>query len=204
MGRQGLSLYHQHVEKWKNGCGSSLCPEKGTSSQVCLVRGHLPCDVLFVGEAPGRSESCIGLPFVGPAGHLIDSIIERALSPGVTHALTNLVGCLPLEDDGRKATAPPEEAIEKCSARLQDIVRIANPDLLVCVGSLSKDWLTPGHKWTIKFHKPMWQLDIIHPAAILRSNTAQQGLLIQRATVQLRIAVRELFGEERVKSTNEG
>jgi DNA polymerase len=39
----------------------------------------VPCDVLFIGEAPGESEDAIGIPFIGPAGHLLGRIIDEAL-----------------------------------------------------------------------------------------------------------------------------
>ena len=36
-------------ERWKGGCGSSLC---SNAKHVCLARGRIPSDILFVGEAP--------------------------------------------------------------------------------------------------------------------------------------------------------
>lgn len=70
-----LSPFRQHVENWKNGCGSSIC----TGARKCIARGSVPCDVVFVGEAPGHSEQTLGQPFVGPAGQLLDSIIKKGL-----------------------------------------------------------------------------------------------------------------------------
>lgn len=69
------SPYRLHVERWSAGCGASICPG---SHRRCLARGSLPCDVLFVGEAPGESEDVLGEPFRGPAGQLLDEIVRRA------------------------------------------------------------------------------------------------------------------------------
>lgn len=65
-----------HVEKWKD---CQRCPLAQQRSNIVLARGTVPCDVLFIGEAPGASEDALGLPFVGPAGHLLNQIIERVL-----------------------------------------------------------------------------------------------------------------------------
>ena len=65
-----------HVEKWKD---CQRCPLGQQRSNICLARGTVPCDVLFIGEAPGVSEDTFGLPFVGPAGQLLDQIILRTI-----------------------------------------------------------------------------------------------------------------------------
>jgi uracil-DNA glycosylase len=70
-----ISPFRQHVENWKNGCGSSICE----GARKCIARGSVPCDVVFVGEAPGHSEQTLGQPFVGPAGQLLDDIIRKGL-----------------------------------------------------------------------------------------------------------------------------
>ena len=184
------SHYSLFVEKWKSCTACELHKDR---QNVVLARGKIPCDVLFVGEAPGQSEDCLSAPFVGPAGQLLDKIVERAIASDVRVAFTNLVCCIPLDDDGVKVSEPPDEAIEACSIRLQEFVEIANPRLIVCVGKLAKDWLDPGWKHSIRFHAKIPLVDITHPAFILRANIAQQGLLCQKATVILRNAVEDIL-----------
>ena len=46
------------------------------------MRGSIPFNVLFVGEAPGESEDVLGFPFVGPAGKLLDHIIKEIRDAG--------------------------------------------------------------------------------------------------------------------------
>ena len=105
-----LSIFQKHCERWKNGCGSRLC--FGVKN-VCLARGKVPCDVLFVGEAPGESEDTIGKPFVGPAGKLLDYIIGRALQgTELRAAFTNLVCCIPRDDDGGKSIEPDDDSVD--------------------------------------------------------------------------------------------
>jgi uracil-DNA glycosylase len=237
---------------------------------VVLCRGRLPCDVLFVGEAPGVSEDVLGRPFVGPAGKLLDTIVERALDGQYDCAMTNLVACipkpvapvvvnkntedfdvditrkgkwgnpfrigadgsrlevikkyenwLPKQDDllkqlpelsGKrlgcvcaplichgevlavewhkhvgtdKLSEPPEESIEACRPRLEEVISMATPRLLVRVGKLA-----------MKHAEPLCQqteiCDIIHPAAILRMNVSQQGLAMQRCVAAIEAALDDL------------
>lgn len=201
--------WQQHVEDWKS---CTLCELSKSRSRVVLARGSIPCDLLFVGEAPGESENAVGKPFVGPAGRLLDLIIIRSiphtrykneddpgkdqLVPEYSYALTNIVSCIPREEDGSKTSEPPDEAVKACQPRLKEIVQIADPKLLVCVGKFATDWLTPGFRHSIKLHRPVSMIHIVHPAAILRANQAQQGLMIQRCVVQISKAVEKITAQQ--------
>lgn len=189
-----LTLYAHHAITYGEGCGSDMCK---SATRICLGRGRVPCDILFIGEAPGESEDVIGLPFVGPAGRLLDHIIDMAIGRGEDRprlAFTNLVGCLPREN-GTKSGAPEDDQVRSCQFRLQDFVKIASPRLIVCVGNLSRDWLDVGYRSHIRLHADIPRVAITHPAAILRANIAQKGLLAQRATIVIRNAVEEYVVE---------
>lgn len=183
------------VEKWKS---CDLCVLHKTRNRIVLGRGSIPCDVLFCAEAPGLSEDVIGQPMVGPAGHLLDTIIERAMEysedgmPRWTYALTNLVCCLPIDPEtGAKAVEPEEEHVQACSERLKEFIAICNPKLIVCVGRLARDYAEPGMKHSLDLGYDGPRIDILHPAAILRMNVAGQGLAIQKCVVQISQAVSE-------------
>lgn len=190
-----LSLYQQHLETWK---GCTRCPLSEHRTRMVFARGRIPCDVLFMGEAPGRSEDVLGKPFVGPAGQLLDAIIARSVPKDVTHAFTNLVCCIPLEEDGEKAAAPDGKEIKACAPRLTEFIELARPKLIVCVGKLAKDYLDPSERdnvWKVGGRPELAEIkriDVIHPAAILRANFANRGLLIQRAGVTITTAIEEM------------
>lgn len=105
-----------------------------------------------------------------------------------------MVGCIPREDDGRKATEPDSESIATCKPRLEQFIEIAKPRLIVAVGVISHQWLKPGFKDNIKLKvDPMPEIiELIHPAAILRATIAHKGLMTQRATVTLSNAIEDL------------
>lgn len=176
-----VSPYQQLVNKWKNCTKCDLCKRR---CQVVMYRGAIPCDVLFVGEAPGESEDVIGRPFIGPAGDLLNRQIEAALKDsGLTEVklgFVNLVGCIP-KDEERKKQEPTKKEIEACHPRLEALFKLAKPTAVVAVGKLSEQRLGSAfgtaHAHTF--------ISITHPAAILRADKSQQGLAIQRVIVQL-------------------
>lgn len=181
-----------HVEQWKD---CTRCHLHETRQRVVISRGKVPCDVLLTGEAPGESENVLGKPFVGPAGQLLDEVIRRATRGMETHlrfAFTNLVCCIPRDDDGGKTAEPEDECVIACQPRLSEFVSLAQPKLIVCVGKLAWDWTDPGYKHAVKFHVSIPRIQIRHPASILRANVAQKGLMIQTAVVDLRSALEEL------------
>lgn len=184
MPKSSLSPWGQFVEKWQD---CSQCPLCETRRNIVLAKGKIPCDVLFVGEAPGQSEDVLGMPFVGPAGHLLDRQIAEALeNSGKTElrlAFTNLVCCIPKED-GVKVGEPPKESIEACETRLIEFIYLCQPRLLVCVGDLPEKYAGWG--------SPAECIKITHPAAILRAEIVRQSLMDQRVVVILENAFRDL------------
>lgn len=198
-----MSPYQLHVEKWtvSGGCGSSIC---SGAQHLCFTRGTIPCDVLFVGEAPGESEDVLGKPFKGPAGHLMDQIVSRAWKgKSLTWAMTNLVCCYPRELKKAGVNEPPREAIYSCNVRLVEFVRICQPKLIVLVGKLAAQHIRGEAQFRLD-NKPEQELEwlngkfmqfceISHPAAIIRANIAQRGLMMQRAVVLLSNALEGLY-----------
>lgn len=191
-----MSPFQTHIELWKK---CRLCPLCETRKNVVGFRGDIPCDVLFVGEAPGDSEDVMGKPFKGPAGQLLDTLIERALGvkPGVKIGFANLIGCIPKGGDGKKEKEPPIDSIKKCSPRLKEIIEMARPRLIITVGQYADTW-TPKATQSINPGSngqpiPDWA-SIIHPAAILRDNLARQSLAKQRCVIIIKNAV-EALGE---------
>lgn len=185
-----VTTYRQHCDKWKDGCGATICEY---ASKVVLARGTIPCHVLFVGEAPGPSEDLIGAPFVGPAGQLLDRMIGTALNgrTDLKLAFTNLVGCIPKDDGGVKWHEPDEDSTIKCQDRLKEFIKLANPRVVVFVGKLTKEWINSGYKFQIKLDKDISTVEIAHPASILRAKVTNQGLMIQVCIGRLE----ELFSE---------
>jgi uracil-DNA glycosylase len=195
--------YQLHVERWGvkgAGCGSELC---STARNIVLARGKLPSDITFVGEASGESENLRGSPFIGPAGQLLDEIIERAGLTQYRLSWTNLVGCIPRDPEGGKLREPDEASIRCCAPRLREfLLELARPVILVRVGRVAERWLDPaypksvwgeGVKRPYKSGKdlPFRVVDIEHPASIIRDTVARRGIKVQRCVVTLAAAADE-------------
>jgi DNA polymerase len=169
-----MTPYQLHVAKYRHCKRCALSQQR---NKVVFVRGVLPCDILFIGEAPGSSEDVLGRPFVGPAGKLLDRIIQEGLDKRKTFAITNLVGCMP--KDGANAKGEPSlEAIKACREKLLELIALAKPKVIVVVGGLARKH--------VPFIAGVRQVDLIHPAAILRMDVSQQGLAYQRSVIVLR------------------
>ena len=178
--------YSDHKAKWVNCEKCNLC---ATRNKVVFARGSLPCDVLFIVEAPGHSENVLGKPMVGPAGKLIDHIIQvacdkvKTANDEVKWAITNLVSCIPLGDGGNKALEPDEESIEACLPKLYEFIRVAKPQAIVMVGKLAEKHLDPTLITLRGGNAPEANqyVSIDHPAFILRADISFKEILIQRA-----------------------
>ena len=176
------SPYQKFCDRWEGCRGCALGFQR---TKIVLARGKVPAEVLFVGEAPGPSEDVLGKPFVGPAGKLLDKIIEVGIDGRVDYCLTNLVACFPREAKGKGFNEPSEDEIESCGDRLREFTLLCKPKLVVCVGKLASRWAptiigTGGY------------ISIIHPAAILRMDVSRKGLAIQRCIVAVSDAVDEI------------
>lgn len=98
---------------------------------MVLARGQLnPCDLCYVGEAPGDSEDSLGKPFVGPAGKRLDKINRKATA-GITYCQACLRGHCPAYEmdngEGRVTCANGHYGKESRS------IRIIFTNLLACI-----------------------------------------------------------------------
>lgn len=145
-----MSAWTDHVARWKDCTACGLCQQR---DRICLARGVVPADIVFIGEAPGASEDALGQPFVGPAGQLLDNdsvqrpgIIQYSIPAHIENdkwvldvrcAFTNLVCCFPREAKERGDNEPEQDEIRACRPRLVEFVRLCRPKLIVLVGKLA-------------------------------------------------------------------
>ena len=139
--------------------------EKCDISQACrsrpFYRGKFPCELLFVGEAPGIADDEFGFPFTGESGELLDKIIDQVLLEKHWRiGFTNVIQCYP--NDGNGNFRPPKKSeIKNCSKHLSSVVERAKAQHIVRVGKIAQKINFEG-KVTV---------DIYHPSYMLRTGS---------------------------------
>lgn len=123
--------------------------------------------VMFVGEAPGRSEDFRGRPFVGRAGQILTEALEKADVSRKDVYITNTVKCRP-----PKNRNPHKIERESCRDYLDAEIRILKPRIICILGNvalkslLGDDGITSKRGSMIEKDNLMY-FPTIHPAAVL-------------------------------------
>lgn len=154
-----------------------LCNIGKASNRRIIFRGSSPCNILFVGEAAGDMEKVLGEPFVGPAGKLLDSIIEEAL-PGISCGFTNSVYCVPTDPVTRRIRVPKNEEIKNCSSHLEYLASTVKAKAIVAVGNSGDKAIKK-----VKLNESLHYVKIIHPSAIIRQQ--EEGELDLQRTIYI-------------------
>ncbi len=101
-------------------------------TQVVWAAGNLESDVLFIGEAPGFHEDKQGVPFVGAAGQLLDTLLGEIGLDRTRVAIVNVIKCRP---PGNRDPLPDE--IDACRPYLEAQLAYMNPKVIVTLGNFA-------------------------------------------------------------------
>ena len=157
--------------------GCRACPLWQTGTQMVFGEGRAAAEVMLVGEQPGDQEDKEGRPFVGPAGRVLDEVLELA---GVERGgvyLTNAVKHFKWEARGkRRIHAKPTWSEQMaCKPWLEAELEVVRPRVLVCLGATAAQSLL-GKQFRVTKERGRWlESDLaeyvtatIHPSAVLR------------------------------------
>jgi uracil-DNA glycosylase family protein len=180
--------------------GCRGCELYADATQVVFGRGSTDARVVFVGEQPGDVEDQQGLPFVGPAGHLLRKAVDDAgIDPSDTY-ITNAVKHFRFEMRGKRRIhqTPGPVHITACRPWLVAEFALLEPELVVVLGATAaKALLGPSFRvtrsrgelmpWPASAQRPqdfpvaeIQALATIHPSAVLRADdrdAAYNGLV---------------------------
>jgi uracil-DNA glycosylase len=112
------------------------CALRTTATQLVFADGNPQARVMFVGEAPGRDEDIEGLPFVGRSGKLLDRMMAAI---GLDRSSAYIANVVPWRPPGNRTPTPQESAV--CLPFTLRQIELADPDILVCLGSPSTQTL---------------------------------------------------------------
>ena len=173
--KEALENLHK---KWKEEC---VCELKKTATQAVPGDGNAGAEIVFIGEAPGKSEDEKGIPFVGVAGKFLNEMLAKINLKREDIYITNVVKYRP---PNNRDPLPEEKAL--CREWLLGELRIIKPQLIIFLGRHAMNNFFPelkisdAHgKLLIKPFKGMptkYFFPLYHPAAALYNGSMRETL----------------------------
>lgn len=156
----------RRCELWKN------------ATQAVPGAGPQRARIMLVGEQPGDQEDLEGLPFVGPAGAVLDKAMAEAGMDRGSIYLTNAVKHFKWELRGKRRLhkTPAQKEISACHLWLEEELARVRPDVVVALGGTAlKSVLQDGSATMAPVmdapfrHEGRWVVAVYHPSYVLRA-----------------------------------
>jgi DNA polymerase len=165
------------VEIAADAAGCRRCPLYRNATQTVFGEGRTRAPVMLVGEQPGDAEDIAGLPFVGPAGRVLDRALAEAGIDRNRLYVTNAVKHFKNVPRGKRRIhqKPNAYEIERCRWWLDLELELVKPRLTVALGATAAGALA-GRTVTIAklrgepvaLREGLDCLVTVHPSYILR------------------------------------
>jgi DNA polymerase len=162
-GRRSLAQIREDVGE------CTRCKLSETRKSIVFGVGDPNAPLMFVGEGPGEQEDKRGEPFVGPAGELLDKMIEAMGWSRRSVFINNIVMCRP---PGNRNPQPDE--VGACKPFLDARIGSIAPRIIVALGRPAANTLlgldAPISSLRGKFHdrNGVRVMPTFHPAYLLR------------------------------------
>jgi DNA polymerase len=171
------------------------CPLWKRATQTVFGEGPARAEVMLIGEQPGLQEDREGLPFVGPAGGMLDRALAEAGLDRKTLFLTNTVKHFKYESRGTAKLHKRANAAEQAACRMWLAAELARvqPRLVVALGAMAAQTLF-GNSFRITQGRGQWRdldertqgMATWHPSAILRAPDDRRGIMYRELVEDLR------------------
>lgn len=119
----------------------SKCILRSDCSRVVFGDGNPDAQLMFIGEAPGKKEDELGIPFVGSSGKILDKMFESIKIKRGDVYLANICKCRPPENRN-----PLPEEIQECWPWLEKQIEIINPAIIITLGKYALNCFLPEVK----------------------------------------------------------
>jgi uracil-DNA glycosylase family 4 len=158
---------------WRESQGCTRCPQlASTRTTVVFGSGNADAELMFVGEAPGVNEDRQGLPFVGQAGRLLDTLLGEIEMTRADVFICNVLNCRP---PGNRDPLPGE--IEACQDYLFRQLELIQPRVVCTLGNFATKLLRADPAGITRLHgreevrqigpRTVRLYPLYHPAAAL-------------------------------------
>jgi uracil-DNA glycosylase family 4 len=118
---------------WRQAQSCTRCPQLASTRQtVVFGSGNADADLMFIGEAPGANEDRQGVPFVGQAGRLLDTLLGEIGLERSDVFIANTLKCRP---PGNRDPLPQE--IDACQDYLFRQLELIEPRVVCTLGNFS-------------------------------------------------------------------
>ena len=138
-------------------------------TNVVVGDGNRNAKILLIGEGPGEKEDLSGVPFVGPAGQLLDKMLKCIDLTRDDVYIANVVKCRP------PGNRDPETDEKNCCIEyLRYQFALIKPDIIICLGRIAAQSIINSQFRITKEHgiwykkKNCWMIATYHPSALLR------------------------------------
>lgn len=170
------------------------CPLWRPATQTVFGEGPRHALAVLVGEQPGNREDRLGRPFVGPAGQLLNEVMQEAGIDRKAVYLTNTVKHFKFEPRGKvrlhKRASMSEQAA--CRHWLEAELGLLQPPLVVALGAMAAQALF-GQNFRLTASRGQWQafpdgrlgLATWHPSAALRAPAQHRRTIREELTADL-------------------
>lgn len=145
------------------------CSLGDTRHNLVFGTGNEEAEVMFIGEGPGEQEDLKGIPFVGPAGKLLDDMLEMIDLDRSKVYIANIVKCRPPRNRD-----PLNVEQEACRPWLERQISLVKPKLIVCLGRIAAMCLIRQDFRITREHGQWFDVGgrrimaTYHPSALLR------------------------------------
>lgn len=151
------------------------------ATNLVMGDGNPDADIVFIGEAPGKSEDEQGLPFVGASGKFLNEMLAEASMVRDDVYITNIVKYRPPNN----RDPLPEEKKEFWPYLLKQL-QVIQPKVVITLGRHSMEYFLPGMKISQVHGEPkrivfgddhLVIVPLYHPAAALYNGSLRQTLI---------------------------
>jgi DNA polymerase len=160
------------------------CPLWRDATQAVCGVGPAHAPIMLVGEQPGDEEDLKGLPFVGPAGRLLDHALRVAGLAREALYVTNAVKHFKWEPRGKRRIhkTPAQSEVAACRDWLEQEIAAVQPEVIVALGTTAlsaltgtREALSTARGRTLAHAGGARVVATYHPSAVLRAEGAGRG-----------------------------
>lgn len=176
-GYEGLERIAKSIE------GCTKCKLHSTRTKIVFGEGSAKAEIMFIGEGPGADEDKQGRPFVGKAGQLLTSLIEKLGLRREAVYIANIVKCRPPNNRD-----PEDDEKSACMPYLEAQIGSIRPRVIIALGKIATHKLMgndePIAKFSImkvrgtffQYHQGDLVIPVMptyHPSYLLRNSQAK-------------------------------